>query len=240
VGAYGPELASIHDAGYAEPALRGARRLVAELERRGIRGGVVVDLGCGSGVSSRLLSDAGYDVLGVDPSPAMLELARERAPDARFEEGCGADAELPRCIAVAAFGEPLNYVTAEDEDELDTVFDRVHAALAPGGLFALDLAGPGRDPPDQPIRNWTAEDDWAVMVERIRSGRLVRRRIIVFREGPGGWSRTEEEHLQRLHPVPEVLARLRGAGFAARSLVGWDGTRERPGHSAFLARRRGD
>ncbi len=45
--------------------------------------------------------------------------------------------------------------------------------------------------------------------------------------------------LQRLHPAAEVLDRLRAAGFRARSVIGWEGTRERPGHTAFIARRAG-
>lgn len=241
MGGYGADLASIHDAGYTDPALQGARRLVAELERGGIEGGVVVDLGCGSGVSSRVLADAGFDVLGIDPSPAMLEIARERAPRALFKEGTAAAAPLPRCIAVAAFGEPLNYVTSEDPDEadsiLDAVFERVHEALLPGGLFAFDLAGPDRGQPRQATRNWSEDEGWAVLVENVQTGRLLRRRIITFRNGPDGWRRTGETHLQRLHPAAEVLERLRAAGFRARSVVGWDGVRERPGHTAFIARR---
>jgi SAM-dependent methyltransferase len=244
VGAYGPELASIHDAGYTDPAQLGARRVVAELHRSGIEGGVVVDLGCGSGVSSRVLSDAGYDVLGIDPSPAMLELARERAPGALFKQGTAVSAALPDCVAVAALGEPLNYVTTEEADdadaELDAVFARVHEALRPGGIFAFDLAGPDRGAPRQAVRGWEEDEGWAVLVETTQTGRLLRRRIIAFRNDPGGWSRTEELHLQRLHPASEVLERLRAAGFAARSVVGWDGTRERPGHTAFIARRAGD
>jgi SAM-dependent methyltransferase len=241
VGAYGPELASIHDSGYTDPALLGARRLVAELERSEIDSGVVVDIGCGSGTSSAVLSDAGFDVLGIDPSPAMLELARERAPGALFKEGTAATAPLPRCVAVAALGEPLNYVTTEDSDdadaELGAVFSRVHEALVPGGLFAFDLAGPDRGTPRQAVRSWEEDEGWAVLVENVQTGRLLRRRIIAFRNGPGGWSRTEEHHLQRLHPAAEVLDRLRDAGFRARSVVGWDGTRARPGHTAFIARR---
>jgi SAM-dependent methyltransferase len=238
---YGADLAAIHDAGYSDAARLGARRLVAELDRSGIEDGVVVDLGCGSGVSSRVLSDAGYDVLGIDPSPAMLELAREHAPRALFKLGTATDAALPSCVAVAALGEPLNYVDGDDpadgEGTLEQVFARVHDALVPGGLFAFDLAGPDRGAPRQAVRSFEEDEGWAVLVESVQTGQLLRKRIIAFRNGPAGWQRTEEQHTQRLHPVGEVLERLRDAGFRARSVIGWDGTRERPGHSAFVARR---
>jgi SAM-dependent methyltransferase len=239
---YGADLAAIHDAGYTEAALLGARRLASELERGGFEEGIVVDLGCGGGVSSEVLAEAGFDVLGIDPSPDMLELARERVPAALFKVGTAAEAPLPRCVGVAALGEPLNYVAADEEDEdvLGAVFARIHEALLPGGLFAFDLAGPDRGAPRQAVRSFEEDEGWAVLVEAIQTGRILRRRIIAFRNGPGGWQRTEEHHTQRLHPASEVLDRLREVGFRARSVVGWDGKRERPGHTAFIARKAED
>ena len=239
---YGTDLAAIHDEGYTDPARLGARRLVAELQRSGIESGVVVDLGCGTGVSTEVLSDAGYKALGIDPSPAMLELAAERVPDALFKRGTAADAPLPGCVAVAALGEPLNYVRSDDPGDADAdlaaIFARVHLALEPGGLFAFDLAGPDREAPRESERHWNEGDDWAVLVETTQTGSLLRRRIVTFRERPEGWRRTEETHLQRLHPASGVLEHLRAAGFRARAVVGWSGERERPGHSAFIARKR--
>ena len=140
---YGPDLAAIHDAGYTEPALLGARRLVAELGNADIDDGVVVDLGCGSGVSSRVLADAGYRVLGIDPSAPMLELAASRVPEALFKQGDAATAELPPCVGVAALGEPLNYVRSEDEDLLASTLGRIFDALERRRRPRLRPGGPG-------------------------------------------------------------------------------------------------
>ena len=87
------------------------------------------------------------------------------------------------------------------------------------------------------MRSWDEDDGWAVLVESVQTGRTLRRRIVTFLRSDDGWHRSEEHHMQRLHPASEVLERLRAAGFSARSVVGWDGTRERPGHAAFIARR---
>lgn len=46
--------------------------------------GIVVDLGCGSGIWTTALADSGYEVVGVDISPAMIEIACQRVPEARF------------------------------------------------------------------------------------------------------------------------------------------------------------
>ena len=45
--------------------------------------GLVLELGCGTGNATRLLSDAGYDMIGVDNAPDMLEIALEK----KEEEG---------------------------------------------------------------------------------------------------------------------------------------------------------
>jgi ubiquinone/menaquinone biosynthesis C-methylase UbiE len=49
--------------------------------------GRALDAACGTGRHSRHLADRGHDVTGVDASPEMLEVARDRVPNARFLEG---------------------------------------------------------------------------------------------------------------------------------------------------------
>jgi SAM-dependent methyltransferase len=63
--------------------------LYAEAIRRiGIRkGGTVLDIGCGPGGFCRAAADAGATVAGIDASHALIEIARERVPTARFEVG---------------------------------------------------------------------------------------------------------------------------------------------------------
>ena len=58
----------------------------ALLEEYGISDGLVLDLGCGTGKITRLLSDAGYDMIGIDNSEDMLEIAREKQYDDFDEE----------------------------------------------------------------------------------------------------------------------------------------------------------
>src|SRR5262249_38073721 len=104
---YGDDLAYIHDTGFGDLARNAAPFLVDVLRRRGVQKGLVIDLGCGSGLLARGLSESGYDVLGIDISAAMIALARERVPDGRFLLDSLLIAELPTCVAVAAVGEGL-------------------------------------------------------------------------------------------------------------------------------------
>src|SRR5262245_42108156 len=107
---YGTDLAYIHHVGFAGFARAAAPGLLRILRRHRVHG-TVVDLGCGSGVWAGALSDAGYDVVGIDLSPAMVRLARRTAPKALFRRGSLFGAAIPRCGAVTAIGECLNYGT---------------------------------------------------------------------------------------------------------------------------------
>ena len=53
-------------------------RIIQILSTYGIRDGLVLDLGCGTGSMTELLAGAGYDMIGVDASEEMLELAYEK------------------------------------------------------------------------------------------------------------------------------------------------------------------
>jgi SAM-dependent methyltransferase len=231
---YGRDLAHVHDDGFGGFARDAAPGLLRLLARAGVRRGLVVDLGCGSGIWARILLDAGYDVLGVDASEELLRIARRRAPAARFVHGSLDDVELPRCAAVTALGEVLSY---GERASLVPVLTRIAGALEPGGVLAFDLVGPGREP--RPRRSWTEGDGWVVCVDAREEGRRLTRRIVTFRELDGeagrSWRRTEETHVQRTFSRDEVLAALAEAGLEGRA--------RRPygrGHPAFVARRPAD
>lgn len=58
------------------------------MQRIGISGShTVLDLGCGAGTFCRVAADAGASVTGLDAAPALVELARERVPEGRFDVG---------------------------------------------------------------------------------------------------------------------------------------------------------
>lgn len=141
---YRDDLAYIHDAGFGHLAKSAALMLIEELQHAGIQGGIVVDMGCGSGIMARLLHEASHEVVGIDLSESLIDMSRNRVPEAVFRVGSFATEDIPPCVAVTAIGEVLNY--AFDEANCTAVraslFDRIYAALAPGGLLVFDMAGP--------------------------------------------------------------------------------------------------
>jgi SAM-dependent methyltransferase len=180
-------------------------------------------------------------VLGIDISPGMLALARERVPDGRFIKGSLLTADLPPCVAVTAVGECINYLfdRGNTRPALARLFRRVHAALLPGGLFLFDVAGPGRVPGDGPQRIFREGDDWAVLViaEEDRRRGLLTRRITSFRKVGELYRRDHEIHEQRLLAPGEVTRLLRAVSFRVRRLRGYGPLRFGPGHTGFLARK---
>jgi SAM-dependent methyltransferase len=243
VTGYGEDLALVHHRGFAAFSTRSAPFLLAALRGQGIRGERVVDLGCGSGLWARALTDAGYEVEGIDQSKAMIRLARRQAPQARFRVGSFLNAPLPPCGAVTALGEVFNYTfdPASRRGALPRLFARAHQALRPGGLFVFDLAGPGRLGPHVPPRDFVEGPGYAVLVAREldAEGRTLTRRITTLMREGRVYRRSTEVHRLRLYPPALVLRELRGAGFVVQTLKGYGRRVPFPvGVTGYLARRR--
>ena len=113
-----------------------------ELAAHGIADGIVVDLGCGTGELTLMLTQAGYDMIGVDNSEDMLELAMEK----RMESGKDIlyllqdmrEFELYGTVrAIVSVCDSVNYIT--EPEELEEVFRLVNNYLDPKGVFLFDF-----------------------------------------------------------------------------------------------------
>jgi SAM-dependent methyltransferase len=237
--AYRDDLAYIHDAGFGGFAQAAGPVLVEALVRRGINNGLVIDLGCGSGILSRVVSDAGFDVLGIDISEAMVAMARGRVPRGRFRVESLLTAEFPRSVAVAAVGECINYLFDRHNTRsgLARLLRRIHGSLVPGGVFLFDVAEPGRVPGNGVGRTCIEGKDWALLVthEEDRERRLLTRRITSFRRVGELYRRDQEVHRQRLLARSELAVELRDIGFRVRILRGYGTLRFGRGQVGLLA-----
>jgi len=237
---YGPDLAAVHHSGFGWAAEGAATTLLGELRRRNLPGGLVVDLGSGSGILAGRLTDAGYDVLGVDLSADMISLARREAPQARFVRGSAFDFEPPSCTAVTAIGEVLNYRFDKRSSlrSLGGVFRRVRRALEPGGVFLFDLSGPGRGEPTGARERWHDEEGYTLFFRAEEDPRrqLLTRKIVVFIPDGKRYRRVDELHTLRLFEPGKVTDLLRASGFTVRRLRGYPGGPDLAGWHVFLAR----
>lgn len=215
---YGADQARIHHDAFGSLAREAASALVELLRDTGLDHGTVVDLGSGSGILAAAMGDAGYGVTGVDISPAMVDLARTTAPRATFRVGSLLDAPLPRCVAVTAIGEALNYATDARAglDAVRALATRVHDALEPGGVFVFDVATPGRHGPDKRRAVFHRRETWCLGMhaEESADSTTLDRRITIFTmTDDGTYRRTDEHHVLRLYDADTLAAALRGAGF---------------------------
>lgn len=238
---YKEDLAHIHDVGFGEYALGSAPGILEILGRNKIREGLVVDLGCGSGLWARELTKAGYRVLGVDISEAMIDIARRKVPDADFRVGSLYEADLPPCDAVTALGEVLNYLFDPSNDGQMAVglFRRVYDALTPGGVFVFDVAEPGQVAPGATARGFSEGEDWAVLIEKEedREQTTLTRRITTFRKAGKHYRRAGEVHRQRLYKAADVAEELRRVGFQVRTMCSYGRYDLPKAHTAFVARK---
>jgi SAM-dependent methyltransferase len=239
--AYREDLAYIHDVGFGHLAKNAAQVLLDALRQSAIDRGTVIDLGCGSGLLARELAAAGYGVLGIDISEALLDIAKERVPTACFRQESILKAKLPPCVAVGAIGECFNYLFDEHNTDqaLYALLRRIHEALDPGGLLLFDVAEPGRIPGSGSQQAHTQGEDWAVLMsaEEDRTNGLLTRRITTYRKVGELYRRDQEIHQLRLIRRTKVLEYLSTLGFEAHILDSYGQLRFPPGLTGFLGRK---
>ncbi len=215
---YERDLAYIHHHGFSDFARSAAPVVIQLLHTGGIDSGLVIDLGCGSGVLAAELLAHGFNVFGVDVSEEMITLAREHVPNATFAVASLHEVELPACAAITAIGEPFTYA---DGDALRRTLARCSAALPRGGLLLFDVIE-HVDGDAMRYRNWSAEgDDWMIAVDVAEEGRQITRRVWMYRAEGELYRRASEVHHAWTFTRDELYAWLDEAGFSV-TFGGWE------------------
>ncbi len=223
---YDPRLVAIYDtvnpiAGYEGFYLDLAAKLPAS---------TIIDVGCGTGLLTCELAKRGHRLIGVEPSSAMLALARRRACGERVDWVVG-DA-----LGLGEVGADLALMTGHvaqiirDDEVWSATLTAIREALRPGGRVAFESRNPL-------ARAWTA---WTPQASRRRvrdaavgpvevwfqelevDGDLVRYEIhyLFGRSGEELVSHTE----LRFRTRAELSRSLSDAGFSVESVFGdWDG-----------------
>ena len=215
---------------WASPATPSSRApgILKLLEPVLARKGLVLELGCGSGLLTRYLVDAGHRVIATDASPAMLDLAREYVRDAEAVRLLTLpDDPLPSVDAVVSIGHVLSYLP--DEAALWRGVEATGRALKPGGVVAFDICDLewGRARRGLPDHGWVS-DDWALITRfsEPSAARFVRQMAVFTRNADGSWRRDDERHenvLVDTSAIPDVLRRsgvdaVVGRSFGAEEL----------------------
>lgn len=110
--------------------------------------GPLLELGCGTGRVLAPLAVAGYSVTGLDVSPTLLDVARQKlkqggyAANATLVQADMCDFDLPQKDFAFAFCMSNTFMHCPSQDEQRMVLQAVYAHLCPGGLLLIDLFNP--------------------------------------------------------------------------------------------------
>lgn len=196
------------------------------LKMYGVEDGLVLELGCGTGSMTELLAARGFDMIGVDNSMDMLEIAQEK----RMESGLDIlyllqdmrEFELYGTVrAVVSVCDSMNYIT--DAEDLVNVFRLVNNYLDPGGLFIFDLntvykykkilgdsvIAENREESSFIWENWYDED------EMINEYNLT---LFIRDEESGTYEKYEETHYQMAYEIEAVKSFLQMAGLRVEAV----------------------
>ncbi len=215
---YRSDLAAVHHRGFGAHAAACAPGIVDLLAPVRARQGVVLELGCGTGLLTRELIAAGYRVIATDAAPAMLDIARDVVGESAQEvrQLTLPDDPLPPADAIVAIGHPLSYLP--DAPAIDRALIAMAAALRPGGLLAFDICDLewGRARADTP--NFAnCGPDWAIITQfSVPAPDRFVRDITTFLPNPdGSWRRDQEHHENVLIDTARIPALLRAHGVQA-------------------------
>ena len=114
----------------------------AVFKRFDVQPELVLDMGCGTGNMTMELAERGYDMIGLDASPEMLEIAmekaREQGKEILFLHQDMTEFELYGTVgAMVCALDGVNYLTGDGQ--LESMLKLLHYYLDPGGIFIFDL-----------------------------------------------------------------------------------------------------
>lgn len=182
----------------------------------GIEDGLLLDLGCGTGKLTRIMAEKGYDMIGVDYSYEMLDIAKSESEEAiLYLLQDMREFELYGTVrGIYSACDCMNYIL--EENELRSVFKLVNNYLDPGGVFVFDVNTPykyrellaentiaeNRDEGSFIWENYFDED------EQINEYDLT----LYIKEEDGRFIRFEETHFQRCYELSMIRRLLEEAG----------------------------
>lgn len=189
------------------------------LRENGVLGGLVLDLGCGTGSLTELLAKKSYDMIGVDSSEDMLQVAMEKRAlsgrDILYLLQDMREFELYGTVnAVVSICDSMNYIM--EYDDLVKVFGLVNNYLDPKGIFIFDLnteykyrefLGQSTIAENREEGSFIWENDYDE-IERINEYDLT----LFIRAEAGQYRKYQETHFQRAYTLDEVKRAIAEAG----------------------------
>lgn len=182
----------------------------------------VLDLGCGTGRIAAQLADEGYDLVALDHSPEMLNIAREQNAGKNTLLLCQdmRDFELYGTVqAVYSSFDCLNYLRTTEE--LRRVFTLVHLYLEPGGLFVFDVNTAYRLETVFGENTFPYEFEDGLLLWRNERGRRCCRFLLDWFEeqADGSYLRSSETQVEYVHAPRTLRSLAKETGFSVEAVL---------------------
>ena len=219
------------------------------LYKENIKDGLICDLGCGTGAITERLANLGYDMIGIDNSYDMLDVAMEKkyasghdilylCQDMReFELYGTVRAIISRC-------DSLNYI--RELSELKEVFSWVNNYLDPNGLFIFDMNT------EYKYQNILGDNTFAEVREQASfiwentydiDKRINEYDLNLFIKLEGdNYKRFEERHVQKAYTFDEILSAIDSSNMVLEKYLDADtygDVSEKTERILFVAREKG-
>lgn len=193
----------------------------ARLDAHGITGGILADLGCGTGELTLMLAQAGYDMIGIDQSEEMLCVVRDKAEQLGLSGGllllqqdlCALDLYGTIRGAVSTF-DTLNHIP-----DLDKAIANAAFFMEKGGVFLFDMNTPYKHQAVLGENVFTFEEEDARCVWRNHYDPAARRvTITVDIDYQETGEHFHEEFFEYTYTLEEIKAALEKNGFTLESV----------------------
>lgn len=211
-------------------------RIVNFAQQNDWMGRTFIDLGCGTGASIEFFNQYQYIVTGVDQSPEMLAIARNKYPNVRFDEQ---DIRQLENIPSADMAICLNVINELDSlNDLKATFESAYKVLRDNKLLIFDMytieglieryrTGDHvayRDSDDRVMVFTTNDFDYERQIHM--------RNYTIFKKAENDlWKRTQANRILRAYPVQAIMALLQRCGFKLSSILTSDFERYTPNDS---------
>ena len=187
-------------------------------------GSIVLDLACGTGNITLPLLKCGYDMIGVDLSGDMLNIARNKkggdkvlwlCQDMRSFELYGTVGAVVCCL------DSINYLTSRNE--LGKCFSLVHNYLDPNGIFIFDVNTPYKFEHIYGNNHYILEDDgiycgWQNYFDK-KSGLCDFELSFFYENGDGSYTRLDETQTERCYSIKTITDLLIKNGFEIIKII---------------------
>lgn len=210
--------------------------------------GLCLDLGCGTGNMTMELDSRGFDMIGVDSSVDMLEVAREKACDGErsilyLNQDMTAFELYGTVSTVVSSLDCVNYIT--DEDALLQVFKLVNNYLDPKGLFIFDINSAYKLEHILGNNTYVSDDEdifysWQNSYDEEK--KICTFDLTFFEKDEEVYYRYDETHFERAYTVDEITKLLTKAGLEVVGVydnLSFNPPNEKSERIFFVAREKG-